>query len=289
MIQTLSIDGHQIVAKRLNPMTTLGHPTFLLHGIGGSVDFWSDDQTQIFQEQGPCYAMSLPGHYPATFPIGFRKEQITATLIVELIAKAIHELVGDHPVTLAGLSTGGFTALALAAQAPQIVSRVISISGFHHGKWSGWLGFFQKLVRGGRIGQGLFKYIYRRPNLTKVGFNRQWFIYANDIKAMYAYPHFRSATDPSYDNFMKLDLENMIMYFTVMPNINIREWLPHISAPMLVIAGDHDPIIPPAQARLIQKMIPHAELEMIRGGGHMLFAERPLEYQHALRHWLKHH
>lgn len=288
MIQTLSIDGHQIVAKRLNPTTTLGHPIVLLHGIGGSVNFWSDDQTEIFQEQGPCYAMSLPGHYPAEFPSGFRKEQITAALITELTAKAIHQLVGDSPVTLAGMSTGGFTALAVAAHAPQIVSRVISISGFHHGKWSGWLGFFQKLVRGGRIGQALFKFIYRRPNLTKNGFRFQWFAYANDIKAMYAYPHFRAVTDLSYDHFMKLDLDNMIMYFTVMPNIDIQEWLPDITAPTLVIAGDQDPIIPAAQARLIQKMIPHAELEMIRGGGHILFAERPLEYQQTLRRWLKH-
>lgn len=288
MIQTLSIDGHQIVAKRLNPTITHGPPIVLLHGIGGSVDFWSDDQTQIFQEQGPCYAMSLPGHYPASFPSRFRKEEITATLIAELIAKAIHELVGDRPVTLAGLSTGGFTALALAAHAPQIVSRVISISGFHHGKWSGWLGFFQKLVRGGRTGQGLFKYIYRRPTLTKVSFNRQWFIYANDIKTMYAYPHFRAVTDLSYDHFMKLDLDNIIMYFTIMPNVDIKEWLPRISAPTLVISGDRDPIIPPAQALLIKKMIPHAELEMIKGGGHLLFAERSLEYQHALRRWLEH-
>jgi len=288
MIQTLNIDGHQIVAKRLNPTTTLGTPIILLHGIGGSVDFWSDDQTQIFQEQGPCYAMSLPGHYPASFPSGFRKEQITAALITQLIAKAIHELVGDSPVTLVGMSTGGFTALALAAQAPHIVSRVISISGFHHGRWSGWLGFFQKLVRRGRIGQALFKSIYRRPSLKKASFNLQWFIYANDIKAMYAYPHFRSVTDLSYDHFMNLDLDNMIMYFTVMPNIDIKEWLPHISAPTLVLAGDGDPIIPPAQALLIKEMIPQAELEMIGGGGHMLFAERPLEYQHTLRCWLTH-
>ena len=81
--------------------------------------------------------MSLPGHYPASLPSGFRKEQITATLVAELIAKAIHELVGDRRVMLAGMSTGGFTALAFAAHAPQFVSRVISISGFHHGKWSG--------------------------------------------------------------------------------------------------------------------------------------------------------
>ena len=105
---------------------------------------------------------------------------------------------------------------------------------------------------------------------------------------MYAYPYFRAVTDLSYDHFMKLGLNNMIMYFTVMPNVDIRELLPQISAPTLLITGDRDPIIPPAQALLIKKMIPHAELEMIKGGGHLLFAERPLEYQQTLRRWLNH-
>jgi pimeloyl-ACP methyl ester carboxylesterase len=83
---------------------------------------------------------------------------------------------------------------------------------------------------------------------------------------MYAYPHFRTVTDLSYDHFMKLDLNNMIMYFTIMPNVDIKEWLPDIRVPTLVIASDLDPIIPPAQALLIKNMIPHAELEMIKGG-----------------------
>jgi 3-oxoadipate enol-lactonase len=285
MYRNLYIDGHTMAAQNLNPVATPGQPIILLHGIGVSVNFWGNDQTQVFREQGPCFAVSLPGHYPASFPNGFRKEQITATMMAELMTKAIQELVGDRSVTLAGMSTGGFAALAVSAYAPKLVSRVICISGFCQGKWTGALGLFQKLVRGGRIGQLLFKFIYRRPNLTMNGFNRQWFVYASDIKAMYAYPNFRAVTDASYDHFMQLDLDSMIEYFAVMPDIDIREWLPKINAPTLVIAGDHDPIVPPSQAVLIEQGIPGAELKMIPGGGHMLFAERPSEYQQALSHW----
>ena len=32
----------------------------------------------------------------------------------------------------------------------------------------------------------------------------------------------RAVTDLSYDHFMKLDLDNMIMYFTVMPNVILK-------------------------------------------------------------------
>ena len=288
MTQDLYIDGHKIVALGLNPAEAPGEPVILLHGIGGSVRFWGDDQTQAFRQQGPCYALSLPGHYPAAFPDGFRQEQLTATLIAELTVKAIRELVSDRPVTLCGMSTGGFAALAVAAHAPNTVSRVISISGFCQGRWKGALGLGQKLARLGPIGRSLFKRLYRESKLTLDRFSRKWSVYAADVKAMRAYPHFRACAEVTYQDFMQLDLDDVLFYFAVMPDIDIRDWLPRIKAPTLVIAGDHDPIVPPAQADLIREGVGHAELEMLQGGGHLLFMERSLEYHQVLRRWLKH-
>lgn len=287
MTKNIFIDGHRIVALSLNPVETPGQPVILIHGIGGSIHFWGDDQTQVFREQGPCYALSLPGHYPAAFPDGFRKEYLTANLIAELTAKAIRELVGDRPVTLVGMSTGGFTALAIAAQDPQMVSRVISISGFCQGHWTGALGLGQTLARFGPIGRSLFKVLYREPNLTAEMFPNKWSVYAADVKAMRDYPYFRTCTAAAYQDFVHLNLDDLIFYFAVMPGIDIRDWLPRIKAPTLVMAGDYDPIVPPTQARIIQQGVPNAELVMIKGGGHLLFAERPQEYHQALRSWLE--
>lgn len=289
MTQDFYIDGHKLAALRLNPAETPGQPVILLHGIGGSVRFWGDDQTQPFREQGPCYALSLPGHYPAAFPAGFRQEQLTAALIADLTAQAIGELVGDRPVTLIGMSTGGFTALAVAARAPQMVSRVISVSGFCQGRWTGVLGLGQTLVRLGRIGRSLFKYLYRGPRITVDKFADKCSFYASDAKAMHAYPYCRACAEASYSDFLRLNLDELLFYFAVMPGIDICGWLPRITAPTLVMAGDRDPIVPPAQARRIQAGVPHADLEMIKGGGHMLFAERPQEYQRVLRRWLAGH
>jgi pimeloyl-ACP methyl ester carboxylesterase len=285
MDRKLYINGHTIAALNLNPVDTPGQPVILLHGIGSSIHFWGDDQTPTFLKQGPCCSVSLPGHYPASFPNGFRKEQITANMLAELITKSIHELVGDRPVTLVGMSTGGFLALAVAAFEPRIASRVVCISGFCRGKWTGALGLFQKLARGGWIGYALFKLLYRRPYLSIEQYSQQWSVYANDVKAMYAYPYFRANMNATYDFFMQLNLNSLIDYFSIMPEIDIREWLPKIKAPTLVVAGDHDPIVPPSQAILIKNSIPNADLKMILGGGHMLFAERTLEYQQTLKAW----
>ena len=54
----------------------------------------------------------------------------------------------------------------------------------------------------------------------------------------------------------------------------------------LALSGDSDPIVPPAQAHLIAEKVPGADLNIIQGGGHILFAERPAAYRRALGDWL---
>ena len=286
-VYTFHVDGHELVAVALNAPDTPGHPVILLHGISCSVRFWGADQIQAFLEQGPCYALSLPGHYPAAFPPGFRKEQLTAEMMGRVLARAILELAGDRPVALAGLSTGGFTALATAVYTPELVRRVISISGFCQGRWTGVLGEYQRLVRSGAMGRVRFKLNYRLSQVSSSIYHYLWRVYAADAGAMYAYPHFRACTDACYPDYRRLNLSSLADYFEAMPDIDICDRLQRITVPTLVLAGDCDPIVPPDQARLISQRIPGSELVMIEGGGHILFAERSAEYQKALGDWLR--
>ncbi len=48
-------------------------------------------------------------------------------------------------------------------------------------------------------------------------------------------------------------------------------WLPFIRQPTLILAGDDDPIVPPANGRLLCRLIPNAEL-LIYHGGHLALA-----------------
>jgi pimeloyl-ACP methyl ester carboxylesterase len=286
-VHTLHVDGHKLVAVALNAPDTPGQPVILLHGILGSVRFWGQDQIPTFLEQGPCYALSLPGHYPAAFPPDFQKEHLTAEMMGRVLAGAISELVADQPVTLAGISTGGFAALAIAVYRPELARRIISISGFCQGRWTGVLGVNQWLARHGVVGRLFFRV---RLSIGRIGPGVGYYmlrIYAADAKAMYAYPGFRAASDVAYPDYRRLDLSHLADYFEVMPDIDICNLLPSIHVPTLVLAGDCDPVVPPDQARLISQLIPGSELVMIQGGGHLLFAERPVEYQQALGDWLR--
>jgi pimeloyl-ACP methyl ester carboxylesterase len=282
----IQVDGHKLVALSCNPDTP-GPPIILLHGITASIYFWTPDQISIFAERGPCYVLSLPGHYPAVFPPDFQKESLTAENIAHVLTAAIQRLVGNQPVLLVGHSTGGFAALDIAAHAPELARGIISISGFAQGRWIGALGFNQWLVRCGSLGKLLFKLGYKLNRSTRIGHWFSWRVYASDSGRLYAYPHFETVFSSVYAYFKKLDLEAMAQYFAVMPDIDISPLLSNITAPVLALTGDGDPTVPPAQAHLIAAKVPQADLAVIQGVGHMPFLEHHVEYQRVLREWLQ--
>lgn len=284
--QTIPIEGHTLAVLPINPGAT-GEPVILVHGITGSIATWNINPLPFVLEQGPCYALSLPGHFPAAFPADFKQEQLTPEMMARVMAEAIRQTVGERPVTLMGHSTGGFAILNIAARYPQMVRRVVSISGFAHGQWTGFLGFYQRLVRLGWGGKSIYKTLYRWAGSSPGVFRTILRIYANDAKAMYAHPDMTQVVERSLPDFRQLDLDAMVQYFSVMPKVDITSLLPKIHAPTLAITGDRDPIVPPDESRKIASLVPIAELALIQGAGHLPFLERPVDYGAALSKWLE--
>jgi pimeloyl-ACP methyl ester carboxylesterase len=52
-------------------------------------------------------------------------------------------------------------------------------------------------------------------------------------------------------------------------------WLHRVKMPALVLAGDDDPSVPVANARLLAARLPNATLHVIRGGGHLFLLDQP--------------
>lgn len=281
----MQIEGHRLVALAINPDTP-GQPVILLHGIASSVNFWIPDLVCPFLERGPCYALSLPGHYPAAFPPGFSENGLTAEMMACVLADGIRELVNSQPVMLVGHSTGGFAALAIAASHPEIARQVISISGFVQGKWTGALGMYQRLARRGLVGRAVFLVLSAISAGSPAAFRRVWHGLVADRRALHAYPHLKTLLRDTYPDARQLDPGAMYKYASVMPDIDIGDLLPHINAPTLALTGDCDPIVPPEQSRQIADRVPDAVLAVIPGAGHLPFIERPSDYRRALDNWL---
>lgn len=68
---------------------------------------------------------------------------------------------------------------------------------------------------------------------------------------------------------------------------NASDRLHEIGCPVMVVHGDRDIIVPPANAALIKRRIPHAELFMIPGAGHSYAASDPVGVHQRITSWLR--
>lgn len=261
-------------------------PVFFLHGIGGSVSFWTPELTSAFHDLGPCYSLSLPGHFPAAFPRDFPAACLTAELIARLVSSAIQKTVDNKKVLLVGHSTGGFAVLSTAIYHPEIVAGIVSIAGFSKGQWGGVLGFCQWLVRQGPIGRSIFRKVYQMGGLSPAIFRMYWQAYVNNRISLLKNPHFGAITDAMLPYFRKLDMDAMVSYFSVMPYTDITPCLSEITVPTCLITGDKDPIVHPKQSSTVAEKAPNTKLSVIKGAGHLPFFENPMEYKGAIVKWL---
>lgn len=262
-------EGHTLAALSFPSQAAGQLPVVLLHGVTASITFWTQEQAALFAPRGPVTALSLPGHYPAAFPPDFTENDLSAASYARVLAAGVHAVTGGRPALLVGHSTGGFAALALAALAPEVVAGVISISGFAHGRWTGALGFGQHVVRTGSLGRWAFKMTYALNRLTLLGQRASWRVYTPHPQRLFSSQAFAATFESFFANYRRLDLAAMALTFARMPEIDITSDLGSIHVPTLVITGDLDPIVPPAQANLIADRVPDAALAVISGAGHM--------------------
>jgi 3-oxoadipate enol-lactonase len=59
--------------------------------------------------------------------------------------------------------------------------------------------------------------------------------------------------------------------------MDLRDRLPSIKAPTLVVSGAEDPATPPEHGRLIRDAIPGTRFEVVPGAAHIANVERPEE------------
>lgn len=280
--QTLLIDRHQLAYLAFNPQTP-GQPIILLHGLTSSIGFWYKGEP--YTKYGPCYALSLPGHYPAVLPRHLESEQLSIKELGHLIIEAIRQIVPHGPVTVVGHALGGVIALAAAIQTPPLIKRLIIVAGFANGQRTGPIGRLERFTQRGTMGWLMFQMAltYRfHPALFRMMTGallaeratlRSRTTLTAELAHLYAYTR-------------QLNPGALWHYFQMLPTFDLAYRLPRVAAATLVISGDQDPIVPPAQSQLIASRIPQSHLVLIPGAGHIPMWERPQLYNEAIHHWL---
>jgi len=70
-----------------------------------------------------------------------------------------------------------------------------------------------------------------------------------------------------------------------LPALSYLDVLPGLDVPILVLAGAHDFITPPAQAHRLAALTPRATVVELANSGHFPFVEEPAAYVAAIRRW----
>lgn len=63
-------------------------------------------------------------------------------------------------------------------------------------------------------------------------------------------------------------------------------WLHRLKQPVLLMAGDDDPLVPVANSRIMELLIPHSELVVVEGGGHLFMITRAQEVAPIIEEFL---
>lgn len=105
--------------------------------------------------------------------------------------------------------------------------------------------------------------------------------------------HPRQAADPVLvDDYLAMVLragaaQLVAQNRAVMQRPDLRPRLPALGCPMLLITGETDAVTPPEHAREIAAAVPHAQLHLIDGAGHLPTLETPLRVSRLMQQWLE--
>lgn len=233
--------------------------------------------------------MSLPRHSTRlaekefVFSMPRPAQPLAMAEFCEPLLKVIDTFYPDSPVDLVGWSTGGFSALLTAATYPDRIRRVVSISGFARGVWSGGLGRLQCLATSAAtrwIVSRILRAASQRPTL----FDRA-------MVQMCARRRGRQIPDESRspliaEGLRYHDPDEVVAVMASIRGFDITEQLRSINCPVLIMSGTRDPIIPHEEAEHLASSLRINELHRLEGCGHLFFAEAADEAFGKITEWL---
>lgn len=232
--------------------TGTGQPVVLLHGWGSSLEAYNL-MTRAFSEQYRIVRLDFPG-FGASDPL---PEPWSLEDYQDATVEFLRQLGLDHPV-LVGHSFGGRVILRMCGNALIKPEKIILIDS---------AGLHPKRTLRGRARTACFK-------------TAKWFLTHGPWKKAAApslerlRAHFGSADYNAAPPILRQTLVRVV-------NEDLKEYLPRLSCPTLLIWGEKDTATPLSDAQVMERLIPDAGLCVIKGAGHFSFVERPGEV-HAI-------
>ncbi|MEL6786894.1 MAG: alpha/beta fold hydrolase [Cyanobacteria bacterium J06607_15] len=259
-------------------------PLILIHGFGASIEHWRNNIPTIAQDR-TVYALDLLG-------FGASRKADTdysAALWTEQVHDFWQTFIGVRAI-LVGNSIGSLVCLNATATYPEMVEGLVMLSlpdvsvreDMLPPLISPVVTAIENLFASPLLIKNLLKFV-RRPKII-----RKW--------AGVAYPNQAAVTDelveilssPAYDQGSGQTLYRLARSVRKASFAeSVRDLLPQITVPMLLVWGLKDKMIPPQQAQAIATLNPLIKLIELEDIGHCPHDENPAQFNSLLLDWLQ--
>jgi pimeloyl-ACP methyl ester carboxylesterase len=231
-----------------------GPPVLVLHGWGASIEAVYPIVTGL-APVATVYALDLPGFgqsEPPPEPWGVAEYQT-------FVAAFMDQLEIEHP-TIVGHSNGGRIAIRMAATEPARAGRLV-------------------LVDSAGIRPKRTMRYYRRVGMAKLGKYAARYLGAAGERLRAHIVGRVASSDYAAAGEMRPTLVRLV-------NSDLREHLPHISVPTLLVWGADDTDTPLADGQLMEKLIPDAGLVVLEGAGHYSYLDQSARFARIVTHFI---
>jgi pimeloyl-ACP methyl ester carboxylesterase len=260
----LQVAGRQLELVEIGE----GKPMLFIHGLGANWQTWLENLPH-FARTHRCIAMDLPGFGQSEMPDGEISMSLYADVLDELCAA-----LGVRAATVLGNSMGGFVAAELAIRHPERVERLVLVSPailwqeLRRAKPLMSLARLSELTVGRLLVGEAPRAVVSRPRL------RHFAIAMGGVRA----PH-RLSREIQHELILTIKrTEGFLPALLAFGDYPVREELPRIAAPTLLIWGRDDTLVSVRDAHELADLIPQARVELFERTGHVAMLERPARF-----------
>lgn len=223
-----------------------GEPWVLLHGLGSVAATWGRtlfrlrrDCRLIVPELSSFGGSQIPGH------------ALDIQQGVKVVSRLVEKEFGGRPVTLAGLSLGGWLAVRLALARPELVARLVLVNtgGYRQQDWEA----IETLVRVNDM----------------AGVERLYTAFF--VQIPWVMEHSRGGFLQAYTSPVVQGVLDRLTPEDTFDDEDLRQ----LRMPAALIWGDRDGLFRIEGARAMAEALPNATLEILEGCGHAIHLECP--------------
>lgn len=258
---TVQVAGRTIAYRRAGS----GPPVLFLHGGWSDADYWRR-QLQGLSDEFDVIAWDAPGcgrssDPPAGHQLGNYADDVAALV----------DALGIERPHLVGLSFGGGLAIAVQGRHPDLARSLVLAAAY-----AGWAGSLDAEEIASRVDK-------MRGELDRPP--QEWA--ASYLPTFFANPVPQEIVDEVTEAIVASRPAGVSAMIEAFATADLRDVLPTIDVPTLLLYGDKDVRSPMPVAEALHRSIPKSTLQVLRGIGHCSNLEAPDAFNAAVRAFLR--